>query len=163
LTTHSRRLTDHTQGLSEGDISTPLLLQLLSQHMAQQPLQQNSLPVYKLAQQAAAAAAPDYTHIADSASLQQEQQQQQRTSAYASAIAAKPRASKSGSYIDDVEEDLLTASMLHGAQSHEEEEYAAVFVSTKGLTSRNVRVEVMFQLGSFSNCHCQRFIRSRFV
>jgi hypothetical protein len=97
--------------------------------MAQQPLQQGSSPVYRPAQQAAAAAASDYTHNADSASVQQ---QQQPWAAYASAVAAKQRASKSGSHLDDVEEDLLTASMLHG-QSHAEEEYAAVFVSASQL------------------------------
>jgi hypothetical protein len=116
------------QGLAEGDVSSPLLLQLLSQHIAQQPLQQGSVPAYRPAPQAAAAAAPDYMHSAGSASVPQ--QQQQESAAYAAAVAAQQRASKSGSsYVDDVEEDVLTGSMLH-SQSHEEEEYAAVFVST---------------------------------
>lgn len=113
------------QGLAGGDASAPLLLQLLNQHMGQP---QAPLPTYMAAQQAAAAAAPEYRRSSN-ADLAVPQPLQPQTAGYAAAAAAKQRASKSGSYVDDVEEDLLAAGMLHSGQSHEEEEYAAVFVS----------------------------------
>uniref|UniRef100_A0A383VZV3 FGFR1 oncogene partner (FOP) N-terminal dimerisation domain-containing protein n=1 Tax=Tetradesmus obliquus TaxID=3088 RepID=A0A383VZV3_TETOB len=111
-------------GLAGGDASAPLLLQLLNQHMGQP---QAPLPTYMAAQQAAAAAAPEYRRSSN-ADLAVPQPLQPQTAGYAAAAAAKQRASKSGSYVDDVEEDLLAAGMLHSGQSHEEEEYAAVFV-----------------------------------
>uniref|UniRef100_A0A383VY64 FGFR1 oncogene partner (FOP) N-terminal dimerisation domain-containing protein n=1 Tax=Tetradesmus obliquus TaxID=3088 RepID=A0A383VY64_TETOB len=114
-------------GLAGGDASAPLLLQLLNQHMGQP---QAPLPTYMAAQQAAAAAAPEYRRSSN-ADLAVPQPLQPQTAGYAAAAAAKQRASKSGSYVDDVEEDLLAAGMLHSGQSHEEEEYAAVFVAAQ--------------------------------